>query len=319
MVTTRLPQTVLDFLDSYAQTFGGSQGVLQFLTDYDIEYLVTFPGPTYIAKPWAAALDMGDYGYQVGLPYSVFDNQMRHVYTSISSDGYFGNTDLDAEMLIDADHGSFAHLQFEAPSGPVLILLWVCNQLSEAQRHRQIAIWQNNADRYLSQQLQHEIYLSTDLLQPTDTIAIYFVPGIWSQQYTPTDMRQHPNRIVSAHGADEQIIYLNLQQSGWYLFDNVRGQTITPMNIGDFRGVGVQRLRLAQTGVYFISLSNRDLTAARPTVLGLPSRNELVGGHNAIIRLEGSLINPSDPPPPPPTPFHTDYFTLGIFGYPRRN
>lgn len=284
-MTTRIPKNVLSFLDQYAQPFGGSSVVLELLPDTAIEQLVTFPGPVYVVKPWSAAIDMREFGYELGDNYTILDNNLRAIRTGYSSDGYFGTTAADQNLLAQAEHGSFIYLSF----AKTLVLLWICNKLSPRQVEEQVDLWVKQADQFNNQKVESELFISTKYLLPEDRVLVTFVPGQPTQRWTTEELRLHPNVSTTMHLSTEQTVSLMLLQSGWYLFELVRNNERSLLELTELSGTGLSAVRLYTNGVYYITVNQSRTNAVRTGSLGLPSNQNGLLGANPYIRLEAAF------------------------------
>ncbi|EKQ70413.1 hypothetical protein OsccyDRAFT_0700 [Leptolyngbyaceae cyanobacterium JSC-12] len=283
---TRLSEQALKYLDQFAAQFGGASEVLSLLPDVDLEKLLTFPGKVFITKPWSAAIDLRELGYVEGTPYSLLDNQLKLIKTDYSEDGYFGGKEEDQQILLNAQHASFLYLQFLDQ----LVLLWVCNRLSQTQLKQQINQWQKQASLFNEVLSTYELFLQTNFLLSTDVIQITHVPATWSERYTIQELRNHPNKDVSEHKGSDEIISIYFQNSGWYLFEVIRGSTRSTLILDELQGVGVNKVRSAHTGAYFVALTGREqTTAASSSIVQLPSKTYGIQGVEPFIRLEGVL------------------------------
>lgn len=283
-MSTRLSTRAQAFLAQYATPFGGVDAVLKLLPDAEIEKILTFSGRVYVVKPWSCAIDLQEYGYTPGTPYNLLDNRLAKIGTYYSADGYFGTSLSDQELLLRVDHGSLMYLQTQ----DTLLMLWVCNKLSPSQIRDQIDRWQKATEQYKRQLVAHELFIYTNRLLPNDELQISHVPGVWSRRLTPAEVRAEAPEI-SVHQGSDEIISIFLQTTGWYLFELVRGAERWLLELTQLRGVGVNKLRQASTGVYFITLAGNQRTALRPSITNFPTNQQSLRGQEPYIRIEGEV------------------------------
>jgi hypothetical protein len=288
-MSTRLPLEVLQYLEEFAQPFGGALGTIQLLPDQDLEYLVTFPGQTYIVKPWSTALDLQELGYVLGTPVIVTDDSFRELYTTFFDDGLFGVSEKEQALLFNAQHGSFIHLKFETLREPVVILLWVCNQLTFDQKKKVIGQWELEQSKAHSKVFSNELFVSTKYLLPTDAIRITHVPATWTNYLTPADISSHPKRLISLHPATENVIPLYLSSNGWYLFERISDTYIQLLKLENLTGVGLSKIKATSSGSYYVSLGSTTTSLASSSLLSLPSNTTYLDGLEVSLRLEADL------------------------------
>lgn len=285
---TRVPNQFHSYLDRISEAFGGFDQVLNLLPDRDLEYLLTFPGFIHVVKPWAPLIDLREYGYQIDAPYTLLDEHFRFLKRGVAPNGFFGSLSAEVDTLVRASHGSFLHIRFESATQPVLGLLWVCNKLSPQQIKNQVSVWESQQIQRRRQLTVNEFFLSTQFLLPDDIVRVSFLPGIYRERFDSDGIINHPNVSVSLHRADTKIVYFYPQQSGWCLFEVLRGSERSILELTETAGTGLERFKLTLAGTYFLELHNRATTVRYPTIRSQPT----IGAsliEDVAVRLEANL------------------------------
>lgn len=270
------PDNLRDSLKILTEPFGGVEEALRLLPTSKVDYLLVFPGFIYVTSEWKPLVDLRQHDYLAGSVYTVYDAEMRHLYSERSPDGYFGRREHDKELLRSVRHGMFVHLQLMTVAGPRLGILWIARRKSPRQLEQELQRLRYNAEKVQTLPQQHELMFDTRCLEPLP-LDSYFLQGRWEQQLSPSRIREHPDATRLTHPASTPF-FLYPQQDGWLTF--FQGDRLAVLQ--DSRGEGVRRLRTGPACSLFVQTTNINVAAPHPVA------NDVAG------RLTGSTWAASD-------------------------
>lgn len=279
-----------------SQTFGGTNEVGVLLTAEQIEYILLYSGFISIVRPWSLEIDLSFYDYINGTPCRILNENLEELYSYVPNGSVFGLNPKDVETVALAKHGALLHISFETTKGIIIGLLWVCNQLSPRQISSQIQAWELQIDSVERRQPEHEIFFDPgDLVESKGQLKVYFLAGVWEQQYTPTEVINNDKTVSSSYDVDKPLV-LYPQRSGWYIFAQVKeinGVEVSRdlLLLDALTGIGSRRIRETADFSFFIHLQNDNLAAPMADPLALFGTTGTMNWFDAEprMRLQASL------------------------------
>jgi hypothetical protein len=211
-------------------------------------------------------LNLRNYG-MVGSRYKVFNSEMQYLYSGYNERGEFGPDPRDLELLLRTPHASTAYVSFETQYAEKIILLWCCSEISEQERRAYIGQQLYLREAASLEAKAHELYAQTLNIRQEGRIVVYFLPQPWQPLVSLENIKSNPLTEAVSYPADQELALLNLQRSGWFLFEQwIGGQVNRILTLEEPVGSGARRLRKTAQNLYYLDLTN---VALRPS--GLPS------------------------------------------------
>lgn len=268
----------LPVLEVSAQPFGGLAELRQTLSDVEIAYLLQFPGPINVVRPWQRQVNLTEYKFVPGSVYKVYDANMSFLYQVVSTTGYYGEDSRDLEWLLKTPQARYLHVLFETSDGPIIALMWVCNQLPRSVISAIVSEWEQRIGKLRPEHPGHEIFFDATSLPPGN-VAIRYLIGLSTPKKSGADIKADPNVqiINSPTGA---IIPFYPRRSGWCTFeffsklDAIDRAIVLEAEVSS--GVGERRFRHYGDGLYYIELRNQTLI---PPVSSIQNRAGALSSH----------------------------------------
>lgn len=155
-----LPVSLKNHIASIGEQFGGYDTVSRLLPEDQVIYLATFPGSFFVVSPWSLFLegyriDFRYAGHIPGEPYRVYNREFIYLFSGQSE--FFGDLLVEQNLVSQAYHGEYFHVELTTELGPRLVILWVCKELAPAIQERILKTFRQKAQPRVVN--EHEIFV----------------------------------------------------------------------------------------------------------------------------------------------------------------
>lgn len=138
-----LPNSFRRKLAYYSTPFGGLKEIESLLEEERLVDLVISEDPIVLINPLMSifkdnevGLDLTQFEFSPGSSFSVFNDQDEFLYKR-SSSRYFGNQEIDRQVVETTNHGRYLQLRLDNPI-PKRVLLWVYRRPTEQQIQKKL-------------------------------------------------------------------------------------------------------------------------------------------------------------------------------------
>lgn len=253
-------------IDNLGAVFGGYAELSQILPIADLRKIASFPGNIFVTS--AASLispdedlddiNLLDIGYIANTPYSIFNSNLRFLYTS-STPNWLGLNEQDKQLAYAASHASYYYIYYKTLQGYNTALIWLRTRLNKEDSRLLIKSIESNA-RVLQQsqarQLLSELFIYSPIY--SEKITLYIASGqLQTEPSIASILRASQTNAIEFQSKSGKL-FKNLEDN-WIIATSLELNPDGTLNklliwpLGRTMGSGTERIFTRKKGLAYIS------------------------------------------------------------------
>jgi hypothetical protein len=219
-----IPSRFQKFIRLLAESFGNETEMRKHIKENTLWELLMFPGFAAVAKPWAAKIELENYGFKSG-SYRVYNEAWEFQHEVWPDDQCFGTNPLDITLLWTIKNGSLLRIIYEGEDDIQGGLIVCQNELPSQQERYWIKVWDEANKVALWRPDDHEFLIRLPRLPNIGYIRIHYLPGRFTEPRQASDFYYYEDG--EERGLKEAVEFLDIpieqlsnwypKRSGWYL------------------------------------------------------------------------------------------------------